>query len=139
MKYVRVENNIVVEFLETDGDITTMFPPSWLWVDITNTDPQPSYGWVYDGSTFSEPTIPGPSIEELSILARIERDRLLRVTYDAGIMMALRALRLASTPEQTTYAEGKIAELDAYAEALVAIPDQPGFPQTITWPVAPTK
>jgi hypothetical protein len=72
-------------------------------------------------------------------VARTERDRLLRSVYDPGIAMALRALRMASSPTATAYAEGKISELDAYAEALVAIPDQPGFPDTITWPVPPTK
>lgn len=139
MKYVRIDNGVVVEFFETDGDITTMFPPILIWVDITGMDPVPGYGWVYNGSTFSEPVVVGPPAEELAILARIERDRLLRTTYDAGIMMALRALRMASTPEQTAYAEGKIVELDDYAESLITIPDQVGFPQTIIWPIAPTK
>lgn len=82
---------------------------------------------------------PQPSAGDLAVAARKERDELLRTVYDEGINMALRALRLAQNPAETAYAQGKISELDAYAENLVAIPDQPGFPQTITWPVAPTK
>jgi len=72
-------------------------------------------------------------------VVRNQRDTLLRSVYDPGILMAQRALRLATTPEETAYAEGKIVELDVYAEALVAIPDQPGFPNTITWPTVPTR
>lgn len=88
----------------------------------------------YDGESWVPYTAPvDPQV------VRTERDRLLRSVYDPGINMALRALRMASTPAETAYAEGKISELDAYAEALVAIPDQPDFPQTITWPTAPTK
>lgn len=71
--------------------------------------------------------------------ARAERDSQLRTIYDPGILMAQRALRLASTPEEVAYAEGKILELDTYAEALAGIPEQPGFPQTVVWPAVPTK
>lgn len=116
--------------------------PPWIvekLVDITDMTPQPQYGWLYNPGTglFSPP--PGPSDEQLSFEARLARDQLLKTIYDPGINMALRAVRMASTPEAITYAEGKISELDNYAEALLAIPDQPGFPQTIVWPVAPTK
>lgn len=76
--------------------------------------------------------------EGLADSARVERARLLKM-YDAGIIMALRILRMASTPEEESYAQSKIIELDNYAEALQDIPDQPGFPQTIVWPIAPTK
>lgn len=82
---------------------------------------------------------PQPTEQELADAARLDRDTRLKTIYDPGVNMALRALRMASTPEQTTYAQGKISELDIYAELLLAIPDQEGFPQTITWPVAPTK
>jgi hypothetical protein len=46
---------------------------------------------------------------------------------------------MASSPEEIVYAEEKIAELDAYATLLQELPEQPGFPQTITWPAAPIK
>lgn len=75
----------------------------------------------------------------VAIAARQQRDGFLRSIYDPGIMMAQRAVRIATTPEEISYAEGKIVELDLYAEALLGIPDQAGFPQTIIWPTAPTK
>ena len=81
---------------------------------------------------------PPPTSEQLASIARATRDALLSSVYDVGIIMALRARRLASTPAEISYADGKIAELDAYAEALQAVPDQPGFPASITWPTVPT-
>lgn len=82
---------------------------------------------------------PGSTVEGLAEAARMERDSLLRSVYDPGINMALRALRMATTPEEQSYAEGKVIELDNYAQALEDIPEQPGFPQAINWPTAPTK
>lgn len=108
-------------------------------VDITGITPQPQQSWTYDGVTFSPPVADPVDEETLAVEARTERERLLRNNYDPGIMMALRALRMASTPEETSYAEGKVSELDVYAEALLVVPDQVGFPQTIIWPTAPTK
>lgn len=74
-----------------------------------------------------------PTEEEI----RAQRDVLLISIYDKGINMALRALRLAVSPEDLAYAEGKIAELDAYAEALTSIPEQDGFPGNVDWPETP--
>ena len=36
--YARIDESIVVEFFETDGDISTMFHPDWLWVNVTEKD-----------------------------------------------------------------------------------------------------
>ena len=77
---------------------------------------------------------PGSTPTVMAAAARLQRDGLLRSIYDPGILMAQRALRLASTPEESAYAESKILELDLYAEALQGIPEQEGFPQTIQWP-----
>ena len=108
-------------------------------VDITDIVPMPQINWIYSGGVFSPAPIPGSSPQELAAAARSERDRLLRGIYDPGIMMALRALRMATTPEETSYAEVKVSELDLYAEALQGIPEQPGFPSSIVWPEAPTR
>lgn len=56
--YARIDNGILLELLETDGDITQMFDPSWIWIDITNIDPQPTYYWTWDGTVFSPPVDP---------------------------------------------------------------------------------
>lgn len=111
---------------------------SWC-VEITGMDPQPQPYWTWDGTVFAAPFTPPPDAAQLAATARLQRSELFKTIYDPGIMMALRALRMASTPEATGYAQGKVEELDAYAEALLAIPNQEGFPQTVIWPVAPIK
>lgn len=94
-----------------------------------------------EGETYYDdlPT-PWPPIsavnEGLAISARAKRDGLLSDVYDKGVLMAQRAIRLNGD------ADGKLAaklhELDQYAVALQNVPKQTGFPQTITWPTAPT-
>lgn len=92
-----------------------------------------------ENGSFTAPPPPQIPPERLALEARGMRDSLLRNIYDVGISMAQRALRLAVTDADKTYANGKISELDAYAEALQGVPEQAGFPQTIDWPIAPTK
>lgn len=100
----------------------------------------PNYGEIEDDDPrYLEWLNPTPTPEELSAAARLERDTRLKTIYDPGINMALRAVRMASTPEELSYAEGKVIELDNYAQALEDVPEQSGFPQTIVWPAAPTK
>lgn len=111
----------------SDEEYEAKQDPSWyINNEITQVEPPP-------------PLIPPAPIEDMAILERKNRDDLLRSVYDPGINIALRALRMASTPEQTSYAEAKVAELDIYAEALLDIPEQPGFPLSINWPVAPIR
>lgn len=132
-----IENSTVVEL--TDIDPEGRFPPALVWISTAGLDPQPQPGWIYESGIFSPYVPPAPSDEALAGAARLERENLMRSVCDPGILMAQRTLRMAQTPEEIAYAEGKIIELDAYAFALQNIPDQPGFPQTIIWPVAPTK
>lgn len=99
-------------------------------------------GWSYVDGVFippDAPEVPDSTDAELAASARMQRDAILRAVYDPGILMAQRAFRLASSAPDKAYANGKIIELDNYAEALTAIPDQAGFPRTIIWPTAPTK
>lgn len=145
--YAYVSNGIVQEIIYPlnlegrDIPIEERFNPEFLLslVDITGITPMPQPWWLYDGTSFIDPATIPPDPEFLASQARAQRDSLLISIYDKGISMALRALRMATTPEQTAYAQGKVIELDLYAEALLAVPEQPGFPQTIVWPVTPTK
>lgn len=69
---------------------------------------------------------PGPTDEELEAQARAARDSLLSETVDT-----INAIRWASmsVSEQAAWA--------AYRQALLDVPEQPGFPADIDWPVAP--
>ncbi|MBY4887686.1 tail fiber assembly protein [Pantoea sp. DY-15] len=55
--YARIDNGKIEEFFETDGDISTMFPEDFVWIDVTKTKPAPVYGWVFDGNKFTEPAV----------------------------------------------------------------------------------
>lgn len=77
--------------------------------------------------------------EYLALVARNERDRQLSDIYDKGINIALRTRRLSTDSEAIAGIDIKIHELDIYAEDLLGIPEQAGFPRTIDWPEIPTK
>lgn len=53
--YLLIQEGIAVEFFETDGDMTEMFHPSWIWIDVTDMEVKPSAGWVFEEGTFSPP------------------------------------------------------------------------------------
>lgn len=84
-----------------------------------------------------EPEPSGPSLQDRKSAARAVRDSKLNEFYDSGVMICLRGLRMTVDPVQILYLEGKLAELDAYAVALQNVPQQPGFPDSITWPAEP--
>lgn len=43
--YARIQDGVVAEIFSTDGDITKMFYPSLVWVDVTSTTPTPDQRW----------------------------------------------------------------------------------------------
>lgn len=110
-----------------------------MMVDITDIDPQPQPGWTYDGVVFAAPVPWVPDNAQLAENARAQRDVLFRTIADPGTLMAQRALRLATIPADVSYAQDKLAEIDAYSMALQGVPEQSGFPVTIVWPTAPTR
>lgn len=79
---------------------------------------------------------PAPSDDQLAAVARAQRDVLLRTVYDPAVAMLQRARRL--DPEHDEQYAAKLAEFDAWAVALQAVPEQPGFPHDIDWPEQPT-
>jgi hypothetical protein len=82
---------------------------------------------------------PQPSTEELAASARKDRDSLLRDICDTAVLMIQRELRMTVDTDRITYLNAKLVEVDEYAVALQNVPEQEGFPQTIVWPVAPTR
>lgn len=78
--------------------------------------------------------------DRLSGLAREKRDGLLRNIYDAGTQMIRREMEtIPLDPAYESKLINKRAELHAYARLLQAVPDQAGFPETITWPAIPAE
>lgn len=75
--YVRVNANEVVEQVETDGDISLMYPPSLVFVCVDDVEPAPLIGWhavEADGEwRFSPPDAPVMTPGQLSALVAAER------------------------------------------------------------------
>jgi hypothetical protein len=106
----------------------------------------PDYGWIpYTiDSTDTDATIENddlialigtdfaayspPSSEEVAIQVRRDRDDILIQEVDPFVSNALRWADLTSS-KQTEWA--------TYRTALLDIPEQSGFPNTISWPTAP--
>jgi hypothetical protein len=57
--YARIQDNTVVELFSTDGDISSMFHPALIWVDVTAEAVAPKEGWSYKDGEFS--AAPAPS------------------------------------------------------------------------------
>jgi hypothetical protein len=63
----------------------------------------------------------------------------MRKEYDPAVMQLLRKRRvLSSASDDVAGIDARLAEWDAYADALEVVPDQPGFPNSIEWPEAPS-
>lgn len=83
-------------------------------------------GWIWNGSGWTDPNYTEPSLEELIIIKRSYRNRLLKKYIDT-----VNAVRWESfTQEQKD-------DMIAYRQALLDVPQQPGFPYNITWPTLP--
>ena len=54
--YAHIVDGSVFEKIETDADISTLFNPELIWVDVSDLDPQPEVGWGYDGEVFFPPS-----------------------------------------------------------------------------------
>lgn len=137
-------SEIIPPYVNPDGvdiPIEERYTPNMVaqMVDITDLDPRPQQRWTYDGTVFAAPVVPGPDLVSLAASVRYQRDILFSTIADPGTLMAQRAIRMATIPADIVYAQGKLAEIDAYAMALQEVPEQAGFPVTIDWPTAPTK
>lgn len=75
--------------------------------------------------------------QDTARIARRQRDALLRNVYDPAVAMLQRSARI--DPDNAEQYTAKLAEFDAWAVALQAIPEQEGFPQNVVWPEQPSK
>lgn len=56
-KYARIEDECVAEIVSLDVEPDTLYHPSLVWVDVTNMNPAPGVGYLYDGKVFTAPVI----------------------------------------------------------------------------------
>jgi hypothetical protein len=82
--YARIDNGLVAELFDTDGDISEMFNPAIVWIDVTAIDPQPKAGWSYDGQLFTAPfTLPSSTLADLQAALCISVDAAADAAYVA--------------------------------------------------------
>ena len=120
MKAHIIENGVVVNTILVDS-LDAL--PGVTLVEAT----EGSIGYLYDGSTFTDPNPSrGDIVAQLSKDMRYERDLLLKETVDTlnGVRWSL-----MTDTQQTAWT--------AYRQALLDVPAQEGFPKTITWPAKP--
>jgi len=55
-KFARIQNGRVVEVFTHPTDISSMFHPSLVWVDVSSLHIDVAEGWSYDGTAFLPPT-----------------------------------------------------------------------------------
>jgi hypothetical protein len=58
--YARIQDGLVAELLHTDGDITSMFNPALVWVDVSSHS-EIAESWHFDGTNFVPPAVPQPA------------------------------------------------------------------------------
>lgn len=120
MKAHIIENGVVVNTILVDS-LDAL--PGVTLVDAT----EGSIGYLYDGSTFTDPDPSrGDIVAQLSKDMRYKRDSLLKETVDT-----LNGARwsLMTITQQAAWT--------AYRQELLDVPAQEGFPKTIIWPDAP--
>lgn len=115
MKCYQIENNVVVNIVLVDS--VDSFP------NLIEATAPASIGWVYDGTSFTNPNheIESDIITPLKEEIRADRDKLLS----------------ASDWTQVAGAPVDQAAWATYRQALRDIPEQAGFPNTINWPTEP--
>ncbi|ELS7817221.1 TPA: tail fiber assembly protein [Enterobacter bugandensis] len=125
MKYARIDDGIVVELFETDGDISQMFHPDLVWVDITSIKPQPDNNWTYDGKKFSPPVVDYVKLAEQEKSYRLLEAE--RITADWKVELSLGII-----------SDDDKKNLIAWMEYIkrVKLVDASKAPD-ITWPVIP--
>jgi len=117
MKLAEIKRNKVVNIIEVDP----INIPNWAkgWPDVSKGEG--NIGDSYDGVSFSKPPVP---VAELAADIRAKRDALIAESDWT---------QLADSP----FTAAQKAVWASYREALRNIPQQAGFPSTITWPTQP--
>jgi len=127
--YARIDGGVVAELLSTDGNMAEMFHPDLIWVDITDADPKPQQGWLFDGNGFFPP--PGPTPEQVLAVNTATRDALMRVAA-ASIAPLQDAVDLNMATAQ------EVADLDNWKRYRIALSRLDLSGASVTWPEAPS-
>lgn len=127
--YARITEGVVVELFSTDGDISEMFHPDLVWVEVPN-GCSPQVGWTCNENVFSPTEAPQPSAQEI-LATNITTHALLLSSASQSMTPLLVSLQLGNATEEETMAA---KEWQAYYRALQAVDLAV---QTPAWPDPP--
>lgn len=83
-------------------------------------------GWTWNGTGWDTPQTPEPTLEELAEKQRELRNKWLRIYVDS-----INAVRWESLTQQQKN------DMILYRQELLNVPQQVGFPTSVTWPTPP--
>ncbi|WP_347904433.1 phage tail protein [Pseudomonas purpurea] len=132
-RYARVETGLVTQVLVTDQDIPSSVPSWYEWVDVTG-NPEVDVHWQ---ASFMNGvwTFTTPSQEVLRKAAMMRVEGLLG---EADRWSVLNPLQFKADVGVATPAdEALLLAYKLYVIAVSEVSKQPGYPVTISWPVAP--
>lgn len=120
--YQLIENSDVILRLSDNAHIPN---------DPANSDRIRYEQWLADGNI--PLPVPPKSTEQLALESRAKRDQLL----DGTQWLVQRHQDQVNAGIQTTFTAEQYAALLMYRQALRDLPNQAGFPETVTWPIKP--
>lgn len=150
--YALIDQGMVRQLFETDGDITQMFHPSWVWVDVSGIE-DIAEGWTatqVDGDwSFAAYVPPPPTSAELLAInsATLQHANQLAAAQKTALTNRIGVINDAIEFEEATPAE--IAELPIrqaqltawkrYAVLLGRVTTQSGWHEVVDWPAQPAE
>lgn len=126
--YCRINDNIVEEFLEWEGDIYTVMNKELIWVEATDTS-------VMGGSYIDGVFGPIPALSNDQLIANAQNFSFQMLLKVAPVITSLQDqsdLGNISDSDAT-----KLKALKQYRVDIGNISTQKNYPSSITWPVSP--
>lgn len=121
--YARIYDGEVAELFRSADDITTLFNPSLVWVDVTNVSPAPQVGWnaaqESSGWRFAAPTVANVSLVVQALSALDSSDRVVLRCYENAVPLPA---------AWVTYRKALRAIANGSDTVSTALPTQPAYP-----------
>lgn len=72
-RYARVQDGLVAELFETDLDISMLFSPDLVWIEIPDATPVVE-GWRFDARAFAAPPPAGTAAATVPTIADLQAE-----------------------------------------------------------------
>lgn len=150
--YALIEHQRVKQLFETDGDITQMFHPSFIWVNVDGVEGI-AEGWAATqtdtGWSFATYVAPPPTDAEIiaANTVKLQQANRLAVAQRAALTDRINTINGGidigeALPEEVAelpIRQAQLVEWNRYALYLGRVTKQAGWALTVTWPVQPAE